>query len=380
MTNSIGMAATDGELLENVNWRVELQGDTDIEGLAAGVQENESALSVDVCIHDTMSKIPSIQIVSLFENLGSSLNGLRRLEFYPGEGNYNFFPIEALLAVIQESANLEILYVYHLELHGDVSIFQSFATQLTQRHSMKEVCFIDCRLSTNQAASRPAFDPVVRSLASLPSLKVVALWADDLGDISADSLTVLCQSSSIERLMIQGFPINDKDLSAMCHELERNENLRRLNVSCSLGPSGCSSIAQMLQRNSNLEKLQIDFDEIDNEEDLIEIATGLKRNSTMNYLKFSGPGIVNDEILKAYESMLECNLCLRALSIFDGCLKSTKIDFYLKLNSCGRQAVFQARPEEWNAWFEALVNANGDIDCVFYFLLHTDRIILAQQN
>ena len=360
------------------NWRIELQGSTNVAELETELQKKSYLTDVDVCVHESVNGISSTRLSSFFGKLGGSLNGLRRLEFFPGVGGHNVIPIAALCEALRGSRKLESLYVYHLELQGDTLMFQSFASQLEQCHLLKEVCFIDCRISSNQEGSGMAFDPVVRCLRTLKSLKVVALWADDLGVLATESLSKLCQSSSIERLMIQGFQISDSDVASMLCELEKNDNLKRLNISCSLGNTSCQALAQMLQRNTKLEKLQVDIDAFDNEGDLAEVARGLRHNSTLNYLKLSGPDCDcdNDGVLGAFESMLESNLSLQTLSILDGTVYSSKMAFYLKLNSCGRGHIFQAGIAKRDPWLDALLKSEGDIDCLFYFLSLTDRVSL----
>lgn len=367
---------------ESSSWRVELGGDTSLWNLAKDLQKNTLATDVDVCVHDSMAQLSSVPLISFFDNMSRSLEGLRRLEFYPGAGSYNSLPIECLLAALRGGDRLEILYVYHLELHGDISMFQSLARQLEKCQALNEVCFIDCRMSSNQDEYQLAFDPIVSSLGRLESLQVVALWADDLGGVTDETLVELFRSSSIERLMLLGFDVSDQAVSAVFRELEWNQSLRRLNLSCRIGTNGCRSLSQMLQQNSSLERLQIDFDALENESDLVLVARGLQDNSTLNYLKLAGPGVrepstENCNVQEAFESMMECNLSLESLSILDRSVHSDKMDLYLKLNNCGRRAVLQAAGiAEKDAWLDALVNANGDVDCLFYFLSNTDHVAL----
>lgn len=365
------------------SWKVELEEGVNFTELESELQKNLLATGVDLCVHDSIAQIPCAEVVSFFNRLACSLNGLKRLECYPGAGSYNSFPIEALCAAVLESQNkLEVLYVYHLELYGDTKMFRAFADQLESCHALKEVCFIDCRLSSNHGF---AFDPVVRALGSLKSLQVAALWADDLGHLTTDSLTKLCRSTTCERLMILGFDLVDPDISLVFNELSRNQSLRRLNISCSrIGTTGCRALSRMLQRNSKLEKLQIDLDVLEDEDDLKEVANGLRTNSTLNYLKLSGPSSGSSDMVdlqKAFESMLEHNFSLRSLSILDGEVSSPTMDLYLKLNCCGRQKVFHnsGGTTEWDPWLDALVHSNSDISCLFYFLSSTDHAALLLQ-
>jgi hypothetical protein len=210
---SIAMAArSDLDHSDHEEWskpnsiRIELEGGSDLKTIAQTLIQNSTVKDIEICIHHTFTQTARL-------DMGCTLRGLRRLEFYPGTGNYNVYQIEALGSALRLAPELETLYVYHLELSGDDESFCTFARQLQRCENLKEVCFIDCQIESrgdaeNQSSNTSAFDPVIEVLGKLPALKVAAVWFNDLGGLSKNALANVCGSTTIERLMILGFYVN----------------------------------------------------------------------------------------------------------------------------------------------------------------------------
>lgn len=72
----------------------------------------------------------------------------------------------------------------------------------------------------------------------------------------------------------------------------------------------------------------------------------------------------------AFTSMLETNVSLETLSLLDGSIHSPLMDLYLKLNIKGRRQLLlqSGKVQPTSLWLKALVDSNGDIDCLFCFL------------
>ncbi|CAB9524606.1 expressed unknown protein [Seminavis robusta] len=376
MVKDSGAPAKDGP--NPTCMRLELEGSSDLVKLAKLMRQNKSVTDVDVCVHHTFTQTPRLDTLSFLERIGYSLKRLRKLEFYPGTGNYNVVPITTLGAALRLATKLEVLYVYHLELSGDNQDFRMFAKNLQRCQSLKEVCFIDCQISssdteqpTNPQENTYLFDPIAHVLGSLPSLQVAAIWANDLGQLTPQSLEKICGSSSIERLMILGFEVDDQQASVIFQALARNQRLRRLNLSCHLGAQACRRLSQMLQNNTTLEKIKLDVENtVKSRKDMVEIAGGLALNPTLNYFRLAGQcSIGRKEVVeKAFESALERNLSLTAFTLLDSGIHTPKMEFFLKLNRSDRRSLQQRESMERGPWIKALAASGGDIDCIFYFL------------
>jgi len=394
-TTAIASTVVEEDPLMSAPLRLELEGDTDLQKLAETIflqikNNNAVITDVDVCVHDTfVEKVPKAAIVAFFDKLGSHLLRLRKLEFYPGDGSYNIFPMQALGATLQHARHLETLYVYHLELDGDHEQFTTFSRQLQGCTSLKEFCFIDCQTAEENTDNPSddnnafAFDTILRALGSMPSLQVVAIWANDLGQLTPDSLVKVCQSLSIERLMILGFNLSDMDASVIFKTLEHNKILKRLNISCTFGSESSRALSQLLIGKSLLEKLKLELESPVDHRNLLGVALALQRNKTLDYLKVSGDiSEMNDEDANdktksnskslecAFTSMLETNVSLETLSLLDGSIHSPLMDLYLKLNIKGRRQLLlqSGKVQPTSLWLKALVDSNGDIDCLFCFL------------
>jgi hypothetical protein len=355
--------------------RIELEGDSDLKAVAQTLIQNSTVTDVEICIHHTFSQTPRLDAALFLGCIGCTLRGLRKLEFYPGTGNYNVYQIEALGSALRLATELEILYVYHLELSGDNDKFYSFARQLQLCETLKEVCFIDCQIdyrgeTENQSSHISAFDPVIEALGKLPALQVAAIWFNELGGLSTQALTSVCESTTIERLMILGFDINDERASTVFGALCSNHCLKRLNLSCRLGASGCKLLSLLLQSNSTLAKLKLEVDNtMTSDVDLVEVSRGLAINSTLNYFRISGLlGTVDmKQIELAFEQSLEKNVTLTAFSILK--ISTPKLELYLKLNRIGRGLwLRQGAASGRDSWVKALTASNEDIECLFYII------------
>lgn len=361
------------ELPTTENLRLELSDCWNIDQFKVIFESNSSATDVDICIHESFSlEISNDQAIHFFQLLVSTLPKLRRLELFPGVGGYNAVPIEALGVAIGHAHNLQSLYLYHIELSGEGGNFISLAENLQRHSSLKEFCIIDCQITENEISNEHAFEPILRALGTISTLQVVALWAsedDSLGRLSNGSLATLCQSTSIQRLMLLKFNLQDQDIGQMFDALSTNQSMKRIYMSCSLKEQGSNRLVKMLQSNSTMQKLKLDLDSLDKPKCLLKVAEALETNTSLNYLKLCG-GTINTEIEQAFLQMLEKkNFSLETLLLPSvGSDLTAQMDFYLKVNRSGFRHIIREGTAHRSKWVEALISTNDDLDTSFYFL------------
>ena len=222
---------------------------------------------------------------------------------------------------------------------------------------------------------------MVEALGTLPALQVAAIWVNEVGGLSTKALVSICGSTTVERLMMLGFDVLDQQASTIFGALHDNRRLKRLNLSCHLGPLGCKHLSSMLQKNCCLEKLKIEVDNsMASAESLVEVARGLSMNQSLDYFRLSGACCLDMNPTKlAFENTLERNVYLTAFSVFT--IHTPKFELYLKLNRAGRRVWLKdGAASERDSCFKALIASNGDIDSIFYILSTNPAICMPSMD
>jgi hypothetical protein len=178
--------------------------------------------------------------------------------------------------------------------------------------------------------------------------------------------------------MLLRFNISDGNASRVFEALERNKSLKRLNLSCDMGMKACISLSNALARNSTMEKIKLEIDDLESEEGCIRVSEGLENNTRLNYFKLSGHMKDVNKVQEVFANMLLKNFSLETLLVFNAW--NPHMEFYLKLNQTGKRLLLRDSTASRENWIDALISTRNDLDCLFYFMSMNPILCMAVNN
>jgi Ran GTPase-activating protein (RanGAP) involved in mRNA processing and transport len=127
---------------------------------------------------------------------------------------------------------------------------------------------------------------ISRGLAQNQSIIILDLKRSDFTDIGAGSLSVaLTRNSTLQKLYLNETPIGSKGAAYIAAALIRNSSIRKLKMAdCLIGSEGMRGIAECLKINTTLTYLDLEYNHIHDEQDIISIAIMLNTNTTLRKL------------------------------------------------------------------------------------------------
>jgi len=344
----------------------------------------ETGHVVDNCeltVTDDYSENP--QDSAYFIDRVCQLNGLQSLRFLPDRFHkiYNF-PVHLLTTALQEATGLQMLSLCSVELVGTDEEFERFFYWLCNHQSVQLVRLIRC-LIPDQPEN--LLDRMALNLCNMTSLREIELSSAEEWSLSAESLQQLYLSDTVEKLRLENFSLSQNHVLALFEELERNNsNLKGLFLSsCQMTIDGLKGTASMLASNNTLEQFSLcltncqaqPYDDACFE----EIAEALHHNTTLRNLVFSSASQDWPKLAltsqHAFADMLRShNFTLEAMSLFGRTDLSQDVDFYIALNRMGRKHLIRNGASK-EQWFHAIVQAQVDINCLYFFLSTRPEIL-----
>ena len=294
-------------------------------------------------------------------------------------------PVRLLSAVVQAAVKLKRLELSCVQLTGTREQFLEFSRALRQKQSLQKFHIYGSYIKEAEQVSWPyLLNSSVEALSGLECLEDVLITALDfssLGKLSSDILGRLIRTStSLKRLVLGEFELNDEHIVAMADALEDNRVLKEISFGCSLGAEGGEALAKMLRSNQALEILHIHVANLDGgEEHHCALARALTSNSVVKQFSLYGTaGSMIRKTQEAYAKMLETNYTLEELEFQDEDESlQPQMEMYLKLNACGRGQLLQSTTTNRDDWISALLRIHDELNCVFYLLSLNPTILPA---
>ena len=166
-----------------------LETDSDRQAIVHALNENTTLSTVSVFVDENFEEAPIQELVDLFHAIGS-LPLLRNFYLYSFGQSFDVFPVHLLTTIIQNARQLEVITMYFVELGGSIADMKVLEKTLRGHSSLKEFRLENSQLSEEVQASN-SFDAVVSSLAKLPRIEKVGLFAKEkslLGTVTANSV------------------------------------------------------------------------------------------------------------------------------------------------------------------------------------------------
>ena len=237
------------------------------------------------------------------------------------------------------------------------------------------------------------------SLAQLPALQWVELTGQDqrsLGELTPESLESLCQSPSLTKLTLDHVELKDRHIVAMASALETSTTIEELKITCELGRTGCTALAQLLFVNTTslnnftlqlsdltdkvpVPELEDTLNNDDNQQQhpqndaIYEVAQALESNHSLQYFSLSGHATISKASVEAFATLLRANTTLlhceidlpNAPSLSDDLQQEAEL--MLKLNELGRKQLLQEQASR-HQWVMTLWEVRRNLDGLYYIL------------
>lgn len=263
------MSSADGERFSALAWEL----------LGGYIAENDDLVAIDLsCVHLTDAKMPF-----LFKNLTKS-SSLEELVIR--DNNFGLAGIRSMVPFLNNTQHLKRVFIGENDsvntecfglimnaLHGGSMWFLDFnrcnigdITAIEER-TLPHLTHLD--LSRNDINTIPS----LRNCANLESLYLGRNLIEDVTTLGENSLPCL-----------QILELNDNNIQTL-PSLEKHGRLKRLRLDANkIGKEGCRSVATLLRnKNSPLEELDLDYNEIDDDGAEI-LADSLKCNTALKVL------------------------------------------------------------------------------------------------
>lgn len=315
-----------------------------------------------------------------------------KIEAYSGLAE---FPVRALSDVVKGARQLKEIELWDLQLglynvnaDGSSEDLEMLESSLHNHPSLEKFTLYNCQLREDVSCT---LDPLLRALASIPTLKQVYVTAaaaasSTLSHVSftCAALEDLCRSKSLQKLGLwkfnlphsqrQGQP--EDPLALMAPAIAKTNNMKMFEFGkCRLSQTGDEALAAMLERNTSLEEIDLHLDSTTGESTLDEgdcaiVATAAaleKHNTTLKRLKLWG--LMTRRSQEALVMMMRHNYSLETCRLLDADRDiSEKIGFFIGLNRAGRKGFLSRDKSVATAhqWVELI--AGGDLSTIFYYL------------
>ena len=299
--------------------------------------------------------------------------------------------IHTLTAALQPKANpssLTHLHLDSLEINGTASDFFHLAHTVQSMQSLESV---DMAFSAFVQVPVPdetriyLLDPLVQALTTLPLLQKVALYGyEPLGCLHNATLIRLCQMSTLERLHLISFQLDDDHLALIgtvlgtsCHNSKEEEesNLIELHLDCRLnGQEGCPALANMFRNNKRLKEFSLFCGSLESD-NLYTMFDGLGDSVTLERLQLFLKTPFDEASRQSLRAALSKNTSLITVDLHiptsEKELLDEDVSFHTCLNAIGRGRLFspdEDAPPSTATWWDLLMRSKEYPRLSYYFL------------
>lgn len=400
--------------LESAQLELEARSDLDVSAYVSALEANTKVRKIAVqfyrlytsssdlfgsnssssSVQATKAPVPNHQpLVKLFETIGA----LPKLEQFSCSIGMNIkqIPVSALVALMQEASQLQVLQLSRLELKGTTLDFQHFEQAIRRHTALQTFALEDCKMvheyatcTTNEVQSTinpppspTTTDQLLRALASLSSIQSIKVTAKELfalGVLLPVTLKELSISPTLQTLTLKGFRIMSLHLFAMAPGIAAgtSRHLKELILpKCDLVMDDC--LASMIAKNNTLEhfEMPISVRNIyqDGKRRVVNVASKILQTNTKLKVLNLGSGL--PELGLRLPELDSEHTSERPNSSSTTAEDIDRMRFHLKLNQAGRG---QLLSQENNSspfpsschkdWVHAIGKVSDDLDCIHYFM------------
>ena len=278
------------------------------------------------------------------------------------------------IQLLTEALEMNTGALKSLELHGEKLETESWiamANGLERNTSLERFSLFDFKGMDDTGAIALA-----QALRMNESLRSLSLENDDdsVSEIGNIAMARMLESNSaLVSLCFSSRGLNDDACIAFAEALGTNQTLRELELGTyqggRVGSRGVSAIANMLPRNSSLQKLCMCCQQGLDDNGAIAIANGLTRNTTLRHLLLEDDDdAVTSKGYEALVTMMQSNTVLNTLYHENAGHLKVKMDYFLKLNQTGIRTILLNVNATRSEFLDTLVSHQEDLDCVHYMI------------
>ncbi|CAB9525190.1 expressed unknown protein [Seminavis robusta] len=343
-------------------------GDEELSGFLLALEKNKTVTSVQLSWR-FLSALSATERVLLMGALGALLS----LEKFMMEA---IGPCNALVAALQNTQNLKVLWINSLRLSSNAEVTQ-LAAALSRNVSLQQITLNNIRLQVqgtyrvdeqgmvwfqkNQADQKKLnkldLNPLLMSIAEIPGMQKIQLDlkldAATMERIAKPTLQRMCRSSGLTFLMLRCCDLDDDDVAVLAEEFQKigsTGNVEVLNLTRNnrISEFGWKILVAMLETNYSL--------------------TGMYTPTT------TGPSQPEEQYNHVLAGRFGSYVASRNAALMEPseCTPPSpetrgKMDLLLKLNEKGRKGLL-TNPSKV-AWLDFMIREIDDLDMVFYALL-----------
>jgi hypothetical protein len=214
--------------------------------------------------------------------------------------------------VLDDSKGLEVLELGHMTLEGSPDDFQKFNESLKNHSSLKEFILTDF----NVADDSIKLDDIVKTLGAIPTLESVMLSPKDSeAHFSGDSLRPICESPTLSELHLSRFALTYGVVDLLAAAVMRTGHLKVLNlVRVGIDNDMAARLGGAIGMNKTLERIDLSSNAI-TDDGCVAIADGLKVNGSVQFVRLWGNKGIRAAGFKALADMLDQNTTLERLEV-----------------------------------------------------------------
>jgi hypothetical protein len=352
--------------------------------LQTQLKRNNILESVAIYMDDSFDPQEIISLdeyTSVLEDIGR-LPRLKKLFIGSSSMSKGHMPVQVLTTLMKFATILETLTITDLDVTGSSEEFDLLALQVQRLWYLRYFSMKECQLSLQipSTSSVCPLDPLLLSLTVLPSLNTLHLVNKE------DCLTRLCSpsaissiffSTSIRRVKLQNLGLSDEHLISLACVLQRNEDLRWLEMGPfqHLKPVAAHALSQALRSNIRLSHLELIVSQMIQDESATLIANALQVNRGLRKFALTGSskirlGRLSKTCRTSFLEAAQWNYQLNELTVFRKSTFKKAFERYIQLNALGLGSLLLNNQATCEDWIQRLASpgVGQDVDAIFYFL------------
>lgn len=347
-------------------WDLHLEDEVTLDSLVMALSSLPTLEKVALGVENTEREVPILNESSLvvlchnprltslrLANLGLDLKGV---------------------CILSQALEMNTGALKNLELHGEdleSDAWVAIANMLEKNTSLERFSLFDFKGMDDGGAIALA-----EAMSKNSSLRHLSLENDDdsvsqYGNIAVAQM--LGHNSTLVSLCFSSKGLNDDACVAFAAALQGNMTLRELELGTyqggRVGSRGVSAIANMLPKNSTLQKLCMCCQQGLDDNGAVSIANGLTHNKTLKHLLIEdGDDAVTHQGYDALVKMLQSNTSLETIYHENAGDLKQKMEYFLKLNQSGIRNLLLDVDATRSRFLDFLLSHQEDMDCLHYLI------------
>ncbi|CAB9512284.1 expressed unknown protein [Seminavis robusta] len=364
------------------------------------------------------------RLMALLKSLGS-IPTIRKFCITGPTSPHYSFPIQGLAQLLQHARKCTRFSVGRMITNGTEEEWTQFAGSLQSHDSLEELYFNGSILFGGASSVPLGQERLLEAVGSMKALKIVTLngLSSHVGNpsstpknVSVESMSSLCQSASLTKLLIYDFTLTDDHLGGIAQAIQANNQCQLKEIrlsSCHVGSQGILALGKLLSIGT-LQLLHVWIKELESDDrgatkaSCLFLADSLQTSQLRDFRLMTSAHyqsrlltptqvdqqhpICHPHMQAAFCHAIGWNYHLETFSMLCGFSHHAEIAFYLKLNKLGRRRLFCSREDPTSIqtkrqqrhrskrarsdvmynrridWVEVLIDSLHDLSCLYYFL------------